>query len=76
VDVTLFDHHPACAFQAIGTFDDLIQHPEVATRLDGVEDLGSQPLSSVHPNIIACVPPIRYRGEIVRRRAVDAMFAN
>ena len=65
----LFAQHLACAFQAVGTHDVLIKHPEVATRPDGVEDFRSQLLSSVHPKIIAVVTPIRDRGEIAQMQS-------
>lgn len=43
----------------IGPLYDLIEHIEVATRPDGVGDFRSQLFSSVHPNIVAGVAPIR-----------------
>ena len=54
------------ACQAVGTLDELIEHVEVATRSDSVEDFRSQLLCSVHPDIIAGVMPIRDRGEIAQ----------
>jgi hypothetical protein len=55
--VTFFDQHLACAFQAVGTLDELINTHML--RSDLMASRISQPaVSNVHPNIIAQVTPI------------------
>ncbi len=39
-------------FQPVGTHQDLIKHPDVAARLDGVDEMRQHVLSRIHDNIV------------------------